>query len=91
MKATVNFLVNISEIRLRRAHQKPAIIVASGHTVLLAICEGLDREVERRSFGCALNKAKGNTVEAARIVGMAFQTFIRKLSLPGQPVTHHAE
>ncbi len=91
MKAAVSFLVNISEIRPRRAHQKAAIIVASGHTDLLATFERLDREIERRNFGCALNKAKGNKAEAAGIVGMAFQTFIRKLSLPAQPVPHHAE
>ena len=40
-------MVNVSEIRLRRAHQKAAIIVASGHTDLLAIFERLEQEVER--------------------------------------------
>lgn len=40
-------MANLAEIRLRRAHQKAAVIVASGYTDLLVIFERLDQEVER--------------------------------------------
>jgi hypothetical protein len=40
-------LAKLAEIRLRRAHQKAAVIVASGYTDLLVIFERLDQEVER--------------------------------------------
>jgi DNA-binding NtrC family response regulator len=48
-------------------------------------------DVERRYFCWALNKAEGNKAEAARIAGMAYQTFTRKLNLLGLRVTYHAE
>lgn len=47
-------------------------------------------EVERRYFCWALNKANGNKAEAARIAGMAYQTFIRKLNLLDLRVAYYA-
>lgn len=49
------------------------------------------REVERSYFCWALNKANGNRAEAARIAGIAYQTFIRKLGLLELRITYHAE
>lgn len=49
------------------------------------------QEVERRYFCYALNKANGNKAEAARVAGMSYQTFTRKLGLLDLRVTYHAE
>ena len=48
------------------------------------------QEVERSYFCYALNKANGNKAEAARIAGMAYQTFIRKLNLLDLRVAYYA-
>jgi len=49
------------------------------------------QDLERRYFCYALNKANGNKAEAARLAGMTYQTFARKLSLLDLRVTYHAE
>lgn len=52
-----------------------------GHVIL---------EVERKFYCWALNKADGNKAEAARIAGVTYQTFTRKLASFELKVTYHA-
>lgn len=48
-------------------------------------------DVERKYFCWALNKANGNKAEAARLAGVTYQTFTRKLTSLDLKVTYHAE
>jgi len=48
-------------------------------------------EVERQYFVWALNRADGNKAEAARLSGVTYQTFTRKLAGLKLRVTYHAE
>jgi DNA-binding NtrC family response regulator len=49
------------------------------------------QEVERSYFCWALNKANGNKAKAARVAGISYQTFTRKLGLLELRITYHAE
>ncbi|WP_083464374.1 helix-turn-helix domain-containing protein [Phaeobacter sp. 11ANDIMAR09] len=49
------------------------------------------QEVERHYFCYCLNKANGNKAKAARVAGLSYQTFIRKLGLLELRITYHAE
>ncbi|WP_170561435.1 helix-turn-helix domain-containing protein [Ruegeria atlantica] len=49
------------------------------------------RDIERQYFCWALNKANGNKAEAARLAGITYQTFTRKLTSLDLKVTYHAE
>lgn len=48
-------------------------------------------DVERRYYAWALNKSEGNKSQAARIAGVTYQTFTRKMDSMGLKVTYHAE
>lgn len=47
-------------------------------------------EVERNYFAWALNRADGNKAEAARIAGLTYKTFTRRLNVLDLKVTYHA-
>lgn len=49
------------------------------------------QEVERKYICAVLNAAHGNKAEAARLAGMTYQTFIRKLNGLNLRVIYHAE
>jgi DNA-binding NtrC family response regulator len=49
------------------------------------------QEVERQYICAVLNAANGNKSQAARLAGLTYQTFIRKLNALNLRVTYHAE
>lgn len=49
------------------------------------------KSVEREYICTVLNKTDGNKAEAARIAGLTYQTFLRKLAALNLKVTYHAE
>ena len=49
------------------------------------------QDVERRYICWALNKSNGNKAEAARLAGITYQTFVRKLKHLKLKVIYHAE
>lgn len=47
-------------------------------------------DVERRYIAAVMNAAGGNSAEAARLAGMTYATFRRKLATLDLRVTYHA-
>lgn len=57
-----------------------------GRSLTQVICD-----IERHYIVWALNTANGNKAQAARISGLTYQTFIRKLNGLNLRVSYHAD